>query len=203
MAVEYHDVSFLLVLLRNVIGFGFQFAQLLVGSEVIDLVQELLKMEVERLHIRVRLVLHNQLDLLEVSVLLELRLHDLHPLLDLAVPLQDHLRLLLQLLLQVSFFRDVVVLVPRFAAFVSVREIAEVLYFLLVREFEFLVISERVQGPLDHVLRKAFGLLDDALDAPMLLLHIDFRLLRSQVCDTYEVFCLHFLSEGLEVLEHA
>ena len=134
---------------------------------------------------------------MKISVLLELRLDDLHPLLDLIVFLLNNLRLLLQFILQVSFFWHVVVLVPRFAILISISEIVKVLNFLLIRKFEFIIISERVQGPLDRVFWKVFGFLDDTLDAPMLFLHIDFRLLLSQICDAYEIFLLHFLFEHL------
>ena len=101
-------------------------------------------MEVERLHILIRLVFHNKLDLLEISVLLELCLDGLHPLLDLPVFLEDKFRLLIQFIMQVSFFGHVVVMIPRFTALVSISEIVQVLYFLLVRIFEFIIVSKRV-----------------------------------------------------------
>ena len=155
---------------------------------MINLIQELLEMEVERLHILVRLIFHNKLDLLKISVLLELCLDGLHPLLDLPVFLEDKFRLLIQFFMQVSFFGHIVVIIPRFTALVSISEIVQVLYFLLVRKFEFIIVSKRVYGPLDHVVGKAYGLLDDALNTHMLLFHVDFRLLLSQICDTYEIF---------------
>ena len=81
-----------------------------------------------------------------------------------------------------------------------VRKIIQILNFLLICEFELVVVSVRIQGPLDEVRRELFGLIDDAFGITALFFDVNLWLLLRQICDTYEVLLLHHLFESLQVL---